>query len=85
VSLALDRTGPSRLHPSGRYGIDHFFELLEKSPSAETEPWIFIRFDRFWRNARTFGSHDSLDAKNALTGSYALSGKFPPISDYFRF
>jgi hypothetical protein len=41
VSLALDRTGPSRLHPSGRYGIDHFFELLEKSPSAETEPWIF--------------------------------------------
>lgn len=43
------------------------------------------RFDRFWRNARTFGSHDSLDAKNALIGCYELSGKFPPVSDYFRF
>ncbi|GAA5155338.1 acyl-CoA dehydrogenase family protein [Amycolatopsis dongchuanensis] len=43
------------------------------------------RFDRFWRNARTFASHDSIDAKNALIGAYELSGRFPSISDYFRF
>jgi alkylation response protein AidB-like acyl-CoA dehydrogenase len=42
------------------------------------------RFDRFWRNARTFGSHDSIDAKNALVGAYELAGALPPIADYFR-
>ncbi|MDT8914933.1 acyl-CoA dehydrogenase family protein [Amycolatopsis sp. PS_44_ISF1] len=43
------------------------------------------RFDRFWRNARTFGSHDSLDVKNALIGDYELSGQFPVLSDYVKF
>jgi len=42
------------------------------------------RFDRYWRNARTFGSHDSIDAKNALVGAYELAGTLPPIADYFR-
>lgn len=42
------------------------------------------RFDRFWRNARTFASHDSIDAKNALIGAYELTGEVPAISDYFR-
>jgi len=42
------------------------------------------RLDRFWRNARTFGSHDSIDAKNALVGAYELAGALPPIADYFR-
>ncbi|MEU4253707.1 acyl-CoA dehydrogenase family protein [Amycolatopsis sp. NPDC026612] len=42
------------------------------------------RFDRFWRNARTFATHDSIDAKNALIGAYELSGEFPDVLDYFR-
>ncbi|WP_435156670.1 acyl-CoA dehydrogenase family protein [Amycolatopsis sacchari] len=42
------------------------------------------RFDRFWRNARTFATHDSIDAKNALIGAYELSGELPNVLDYFR-
>lgn len=40
------------------------------------------RLDRFWRNARTYGSHDSVDAKNAFIGSYELSGQMPSITNY---
>ena len=40
------------------------------------------RLDRFWRNARTFASHDSIDAKNALAGAYELTGAIPDASLY---
>ncbi|MEU7816050.1 acyl-CoA dehydrogenase family protein [Pseudonocardia sp. NPDC049154] len=42
------------------------------------------RLDRFWRNARTFGSHDSIDAKNAFVGAFELAGALPAIPDYIR-
>lgn len=42
------------------------------------------RLDRFWRNARTFGSHDSVDAKNAFIGAFDLAGDLPAIPDYIR-
>lgn len=41
--------------------------------------------DRFWRNARTFGSHDSLDVKNALVGAYELTGRYPVLADYVKY
>lgn len=31
------------------------------------------RYDRFWRNARTFASHDPLDAKAVAVGKYLLT------------
>lgn len=43
------------------------------------------RLDRFWRNARTFGSHDSLDAKDALIGATVLTGRLPNLRDYIKY
>ncbi|ABM10828.1 acyl-CoA dehydrogenase family protein [Paenarthrobacter aurescens] len=43
-----------------------------------------FRLDRFWRNARTFGSHDSIDSKNAFIGAFDLAGQLPAIPDYIR-
>ncbi|MFI5843942.1 acyl-CoA dehydrogenase family protein [Catenuloplanes sp. NPDC051500] len=40
------------------------------------------RFDRFWRNARTFASHDSLDAKLAFIGAYEVTGAWPNLAEY---
>lgn len=40
------------------------------------------RLDRFWRNARTFASHDSIDAKNALIGAYEFTQEMPDGSLY---
>jgi alkylation response protein AidB-like acyl-CoA dehydrogenase len=40
--------------------------------------------DRFWRNARTFASHDPVDAKNVYIGSYELTGDLPPITSFIR-
>ncbi|MDR7277378.1 acyl-CoA dehydrogenase family protein [Catenuloplanes atrovinosus] len=40
------------------------------------------RFDRYWRNARAFASHDSLDAKMAFIGAYEVSGSLPDLADY---
>lgn len=42
------------------------------------------RLDRFWRNARTWSTHDSIDAKNVFIGAFELSGEFPDMADYFR-
>lgn len=42
------------------------------------------RFDRFWRNARTFATHDSTDAKEVWVGDWHLSGKQPPIAAMLR-
>jgi alkylation response protein AidB-like acyl-CoA dehydrogenase len=38
------------------------------------------RLDRFWRNARTFASHDPTDAKNVYVGMYEVSGQLPPLT-----
>ncbi|MWA03250.1 hypothetical protein F8568_023300 [Actinomadura sp. LD22] len=37
------------------------------------------RLDRFWRNARTFASHDPTDAKNVYVGMYETAGELPPL------
>jgi alkylation response protein AidB-like acyl-CoA dehydrogenase len=42
------------------------------------------RFDRFWRNARTFSTHDSTDAKEVWVGDWYLSGKEPPFVAMLR-
>lgn len=68
---------------STRAGLDVSSRIHDLTGARSTSNRY--RFDRFWRNARTFGSHDSIDAKNALIGKFELTGVFPPISDYFRF
>lgn len=42
------------------------------------------RFDRFWRNARTFATHDPIDAKQVWVGDWYLSGKEPPFAAMLR-
>ncbi|WP_236795098.1 acyl-CoA dehydrogenase family protein [Amycolatopsis sp. GM8] len=42
------------------------------------------RLDRFWRNARTFATHEAIDMKNAFVGDYEITGKFPNIPEYIR-
>lgn len=42
------------------------------------------RLDRFWRNARTFASHDPIDAKNVYVGMFEVSGELPPLSTIVR-
>lgn len=42
------------------------------------------RYDRYWRNARTFASHDPLDAKCVYVGGYELDGALPPLSTVVR-
>jgi alkylation response protein AidB-like acyl-CoA dehydrogenase len=42
------------------------------------------RFDRFWRNARTFSTHDPTDAKEVWIGDWYLSGKEPPFIAMLR-
>jgi alkylation response protein AidB-like acyl-CoA dehydrogenase len=68
---------------STRAGLDVSSRLHDLTGARSTSNRY--RFDRFWRNARTFGSHDSLDVKNALIGDYELAGKFPVLSDYVKF
>lgn len=43
------------------------------------------RYDRYWRNARTFASHDPIDAKNVCIGGYELGNRLPPLSTIIRF
>jgi alkylation response protein AidB-like acyl-CoA dehydrogenase len=40
--------------------------------------------DRYWRNARTFASHDPTDAKNVFVGMYEMTGQLPPASALYR-
>jgi alkylation response protein AidB-like acyl-CoA dehydrogenase len=40
--------------------------------------------DRFWRNARTFASHDPTDTKNVYVGTYELGGELPPATSFLR-
>lgn len=42
------------------------------------------RFDRFWRNARTFSLHDPTDAKEVWIGDWYLTGKEPPLVAMLR-
>lgn len=43
------------------------------------------RYDRYWRNARTFASHDPTDAKTVYIGGYELDNHLPPLSTVIRF
>lgn len=43
-----------------------------------------FRYDRYWRNARTFASHDPTDAKNVYIGGYELNGHLPALSSIIR-
>ncbi|WP_258341093.1 acyl-CoA dehydrogenase family protein [Saccharopolyspora gregorii] len=43
------------------------------------------RYDRFWRNARTFASHDPVDAKNVYIGRHELTGTVAEPSSVIRF
>jgi alkylation response protein AidB-like acyl-CoA dehydrogenase len=38
-----------------------------------------FRLDRFWRNSRTFASHDPTDAKLVGIGAYELTGELVPV------
>lgn len=40
--------------------------------------------DRFWRNARTFASHDPTDTKNVYIGTYEVTGELPPVTAFLR-
>ncbi|MFD7923793.1 acyl-CoA dehydrogenase family protein [Streptomyces sp. NPDC059740] len=42
------------------------------------------RLDRYWRNARTFASHDPTDAKSVYVGGYEFGGHLPPLSTIIR-
>jgi alkylation response protein AidB-like acyl-CoA dehydrogenase len=67
---------------STRAGLDvtsRIHDLTGARSTANT-----YRLDRFWRNARTFGSHDSVDVKNAFIGACELDGRLPSLSDYLR-
>lgn len=55
------------------------FELTgARSTSAK------YRFDRFWRNARTFATHDPTEAKEVWLGDWTLTGKEPPFLAQLR-
>lgn len=41
-------------------------------------------FDRFWRNARTFSTHDPTDAKELWIGDWYLHGQEPPTVAMLR-
>lgn len=67
---------------SARAGLDVTSRIHDLTGARSTGNTY--RFDRFWRNARTFGSHDAIDAKNALVGAYELTGALPSVADYIR-
>lgn len=41
--------------------------------------------DRFWRNARTAGSHHPRESTSAYVGSVMLNQAHPPLTDYVKF
>jgi alkylation response protein AidB-like acyl-CoA dehydrogenase len=40
------------------------------------------RFDRYWRNIRTFTLHDPVDYKVRAVGNWVLNSEFP-IPDFY--
>jgi alkylation response protein AidB-like acyl-CoA dehydrogenase len=61
------------------YATGEIFDLTgARSTSAK------YRFDRFWRNARTFSTHDPTDAKEVWIGDWYLTGKQPPMVAMLR-
>ncbi|QTI87247.1 acyl-CoA dehydrogenase family protein [Streptomyces sp. AgN23] len=67
---------------STRAGLDVTSRIHDLTGARSTSNTY--RLDRFWRNARTFGSHDSVDAKNAFIGAFELDGTLPSVPDYIR-
>lgn len=53
------------------------FEVLGARSTAAT-----LRFDRFWRNARTHTLHDPIDYKLHELGDWQLNGRLPTASFY---
>lgn len=74
VAIATAKVASARaaLNVSSR-----MFEVLGARATAAK-----LRFDRFWRNARTHTLHDPLDYKLRELGSWALERKPPPPSFY---
>jgi alkylation response protein AidB-like acyl-CoA dehydrogenase len=55
------------------------FELTGARSTATS-----YRLDRFWRNARTFGSHHLRDSTSAYVGFTVLNGTYPLLTDYIK-
>jgi alkylation response protein AidB-like acyl-CoA dehydrogenase len=65
---------------AGRCALDvtsRAFEVMGARATSDR-----LRFDRFWRNARTLTLHDPLDYKVREVGDYVLTGRFPTPSFY---
>ncbi|MGH3249593.1 MAG: acyl-CoA dehydrogenase family protein [Trebonia sp.] len=61
------------------YATGEIFDLTGARSTAGK-----YRFDRYWRNARTFSTHDPTDAKEVWVGDWYLSGKEPPLVAMLR-
>jgi alkylation response protein AidB-like acyl-CoA dehydrogenase len=74
VAIATAKVAAARaaLEVSGR-----MFEVLGARATAAK-----LRFDRFWRNARTHTLHDPVDHKLAELGAWRLTGRLPTPSFY---
>jgi alkylation response protein AidB-like acyl-CoA dehydrogenase len=74
VDIATAKVAAARaaLNISGR-----MFEVLGARSTAAK-----LRFDRFWRNARTHTLHDPVDHKLQELGDWRLNGRLPPPSFY---
>ena len=63
--------------PRERLTLIRVFEVLgARSTTAQ------LRFDRFWRNARTHTLHDPIDYKLQELGDWRLNGAIPKPSFY---
>lgn len=72
ISTAKVAAGRAALDVTGR-----MFEVLGARATAAK-----LRFDRFWRNARTHTLHDPLDQKLVELGAWRLTGTPSPPSFY---
>jgi len=74
IAIATAKVAAARaaLEVSGR-----MFEVLGARATAAK-----LRFDRFWRNARTHTLHDPVDHKLAELGAWRLTGQVPKPSFY---
>ncbi|MGQ4514133.1 acyl-CoA dehydrogenase family protein [Streptomyces sp. DW26H14] len=62
--------------------LDAASEIHEITGARSTSN--LYRLDRYWRNARTFASHDPTDAKSVYVGGYELGGHLPPLASVIR-
>lgn len=74
VAVAAARVAAGRLSVAAG---SRMFELMGARATAAR-----LRYDRFWRNARTLTLHDPLDHKLRELGAYALDGAHPTPGFY---